>query len=142
MFFRRCYDHRTRVETIAKTKLTVKARAQIFLFQMNTLNPSKMPNGIKFKTEMEALKNALTVKMNVAEGFNGASKAAVRNVADKVMFVNGPTIDTLPMVRVSAYPDIITTPGDIILKRGEKTESKVSAAPISVNLNSAHSPFL
>jgi hypothetical protein len=74
MLFRLCYDHRIRVEATAKATLTVKTMAQIFLSQTKTLNPSKMPNGIRFKTDMEALKTALTIKMNAADDSKGARK--------------------------------------------------------------------
>ena len=66
-------------------------------------------------------------------------RVALRNNADKDMFVIGPAIDVLPKSSIVIGPDIMTAPGEINLK-GKKIESKVINAPQVVKRNSDHNP--
>ena len=66
--------------------------------------------------------------------------AAPSSVEDNMMFVAGPAIDILPTRCLSAGPWISTAPGEMILKIIGMTDINVSAAPMSVNLNSAQYP--
>ena len=43
---------------MVRAKLNVKADAQTFLFHEKTLKPSRMPNGIRLKRAIQALKAA------------------------------------------------------------------------------------
>lgn len=58
------------------------------------------------------------------------------------MFVVGPMREIFPRVFTSVNPEMMTAPGDIILKSGEIIDISVSAVLIRFSLNSAQSPFL
>lgn len=126
-------------EITERTKLAIKAKAHIFLFHWKTLNPSSIPKGMRLKSAIQALKAATSMR---TEAYWGIGNATAKNMVDSAMFVAGPAIDILPILSLFASPATITAPGDIILKSGEITENSVKMAPINVNLNSAHNPFL
>lgn len=57
------------------------------------------------------------------------------------MFVAGPAKAVLPMIFLSTkLPLIITAPGEMSLKMGEKMLMSVISAPHVVSRNSAHRP--
>ena len=122
-----------------RAKLAVKAKTQIFLFHRKILNPSSMPNGMRLKRAIQALKAAPSIRIG---GRWGRRNTNARSIVDNAMFVAGPAMDIFPIFSLSANPAIITAPGDIILKNSGSMESIVRMAPINVSLNSAHSPFL
>ena len=70
----------------------------------------------------------------------GKRNVPTRKIVDNAMFVVGPAMAVFPMLFVSAYPEIMTAPGDMILKSGVIVEISVRIAPVSVSLNSAHRP--
>ena len=120
-----------------RAMLITKAVVQIVLFQVKILYPSNMPNGMRLKRAIHALKAA----PKMAAGKLIGEKAIARNAAERMMLVVGPAMLILPIFRWSAYPPIITAPGAIILKNGEAIDNNVNNAPISVKRNSAHKPF-
>jgi len=116
----------------------MKTIAQIILFQEKTFQPSKMPNGMRLKTAIHALKAALKRAISA----NGAGKRGytANEIIERARLVTGPATAVFPTVSLSATPAIITAPGEIILKSGEKIEMRVIRAPNVVNRNSAQRP--
>lgn len=64
----------------------------------------------------------------------------MKNRAESNVLVKGPAVAIFPAVSLSKKPDMITAPGEIILKNGRKIERRVIIAPKRVNRNSAHNP--
>lgn len=126
-------------EIKVRTKLTVKAETQTFLFHRKILNPSSIPKGIKLKRAIHALKAAPIANIKLLCG--GDKIEITRKTVDNAIFVVGPAMAIFPMFSLSVNPEIITAPGDIILKNCDIMESNVKMAPINVSLNSAHSPL-
>lgn len=94
---------------------------------------------MRLKRAIQALKAAPN-KNNEENGIG--RKPREKNVIDRIMFVTGPAMDIFPMSSLRAGPEIITAPGEMILKTGEIMEISVMAAPINVSLNSAHKPLV
>lgn len=138
--FHLCSYHTILNKTKVRIKLVAKANAQIFLLHIKTLNPSSIPKGIKLKTAIQALKKAPKKSMAANVEVSAREKAMVKKAIDNTMFVAGPAMDIFPMRDLSAYPATMTAPGDIILNMIGSMEINVKAAPMRVNLNSAHNP--
>lgn len=98
-----------------KIRLVVNTEIHILLFHEKTLKPSNIPSGIRLKRAIQAL-NAAPNKNIGAKTFWAVTKLAARKVADNIIFVVGPAIDTLPRLPLSANPETTTAPGDITLK--------------------------
>ena len=99
-----------------------------------------MPIGIKFKTAIKALKNAMRTATSARREDEGRINVKVKATMQKTMFVKGPAMEVFPMVSLLAFPATITAPGEIILKKGEIIDTSVTKAPMRVNRNSAHNP--
>ena len=95
--------------------------------------------GIKLKTAMKPLKNTPTANTQENKVGRPGTNVNPRNAVDKTMFVAGPAIEIFPISSMLAGPEIITAPGEIILK-GMRIEIHVKIAPQSVKRNSAHKP--
>jgi hypothetical protein len=95
--------------------------------------------GIKLKTAMKPLKNTPTANIQENKVGRPGTNVNPRNAVDKMMFVAGPAIEIFPISSMLAGPEIITAPGDIILK-GIRIEMHVMRAPHKVKRNSAHNP--
>lgn len=64
-----------------------------------------------------------------------------KKAADNTILVTGPAMEIFPISSMLAGPEIITAPGEIILK-GKNIEIEVKTAPQTVKRNSAHKPRL
>jgi len=116
----------------------MKTIVQTILFQEKTFQPSKMPNGIRLKRAIHALKAALK-RATLINGW-GKSWDSANEMTERARLVTGPATAVFPTVCLSADPAIITAPGEIILKNGEKIDMRVIKAPNVVNRNSAQRP--
>ena len=121
--------------------LTAKANAQTALFQWKILKPSRIPSGIRLKTAMYPLKKAPIANAKKIHGSKLGTNTNPRNAVDKTRLVAGPAIEIFPISFMLAGPEIITAPGEIILK-GKIMEIPVKTEPQTVKRNSAHKPRL
>lgn len=126
--------------SIANATEDKKAKAHTILFHWKTFQPSSIPIGIRFKTAMEALKNAVNKATWKKELYWGKRSVSANEPTQKIMFVKGPATAVFPTESLLAVPAIITAPGEIILKNGETIDKSVMRAPKRVNRNSAHNP--
>jgi len=120
----------------------VKAKAHTALFHRKTFNPSIMLNGMRLNRAMMALIHApKTAIVPIISIVPGAPMATAVNIVESVMFVRGPARAVFPASFLVIVPEIITAPGDIILKNANGSiEMRVKSAPKRVSRNSAHSP--
>lgn len=116
----------------------MKTTDQTILSQLKTFQPSKMPNGMRLKRAIHALKAALKIAI-VENGFDKYVYSA-NAMIERARLVAGPATAVFPTVSLSADPAIITAPGEIILKNCEKIDMRVIRAPNVVNRNSAQRP--
>ena len=116
----------------------MKTIVQTILSQLKTFQPSKMPKGIRLKTAIHALK-AAPKRATLING-PGKSGDSANKMTERERLVTGPATAVFPTVSLFAYPAIITAPGEIILKNGEKIDMRVIKAPNVVNRNSAQRP--
>ena len=122
-----------------RIKLAVKAKAHTALFHRKTFNPSIMLNGMRLNRAMMALIHA--PKAAIIQMVLHAPRATAVNIVESVMFVRGPARAVFPASFLVIVPEIITAPGDIILKNANGSiEMRVKSAPKRVSRNSAHSP--
>jgi hypothetical protein len=115
-----------------------KTKVHKALFHLNTFQPSNMPIGKRLKRAIHALKAALK-EATVEKGLDRYVYSA-NETMERTRLVAGPAIAVFPTVSLSANPAIITAPGEIILKRGEKIDMRVRRTPNITKRNSAQSP--
>lgn len=119
-----------------RIRLVVNVKAHAVLFHRKILSPSSLPEGMRLKRAIHALNTLPRMRAVIRKG-----NATIRSIVDRIMFVNGPAMDILPMLFLFTYPATITAPGDIILN-GKIIEINVKIAPVETSLNSAQKPIL